>query len=138
MGYAIADGPEVETDYNNFSALNIPADHPARDMYDTFWLNRPSLLLRTHTSTVQSRTLANSKPPLAVLAPGRCFRHEATDASHDYMFMQGEGFVVDRNITLADLFGTAKQFLQRFFEKDTSRHSHSPWIFPLLWNRALK
>lgn len=132
MGYAISCGPEVESDYNNFTALNIPADHPARDMYDTFWLNYPELLLRTHTSTVQSRIMQTQKPPIAVVAPGRCYRHEATDASHDFMFMQCEGFFIDKNVTLSDLFGTAQHFLQTFFRKEHLNIRIRPGFFPFV------
>ena len=101
MGWHVADGPEVETDYYNFTALNIPTDHPARDMHDTFWLDVPGMLMRTHTSTVQIHTMETKELPLAVFAPGRCYRNEATDASHDFMFTQGEGLVIDKNISIA-------------------------------------
>lgn len=100
MGYEIWNGPELETDFYNFGALNIPKDHPARDMYDTFWTDKPGLLMRTHTSTIQIHALQNNKLPLAGIAPGRAFRHEAVDASHDFMFMQCEGLFVDKNVTV--------------------------------------
>jgi len=88
MGYEIADGPELETDYNNFGALNIPEDHPARDMFDTFWLSDPGFLLRTHTSPVQIREMQKKGAPIALVAPGRAYRHEAVDAKHNFMFRQ--------------------------------------------------
>ena len=101
MGYEIGQGTEVETEYINFEALNIPADHPARDMQDTFWLNIPNYLMRTHTSTVQIHSLAKKELPLAIFHAGRAYRCEATDASHDVVFMQAEGMVVSENITEA-------------------------------------
>lgn len=134
MGFAITEGQEVETDFVNFEALNIPANHPARDTHDTFWLDIPGLLLRTHTSTAQVRAMMNNKPPLAIAAPGRCYRHEATDASHDFMFMQCEGLVVDKNISMAHLLGTMRQFLQALFKKEKldirMRSSFFPFVEP--------
>ena len=118
MGYRIADGPEVETDYHNFQALNIPQDHPARDMQDTFWLTMPHMLLRTQTSPVQIREMEMQTPPLAIIAPGRVYRNESTDASHDFLFTQVECLLVDKNISMAHLLATAKLFLQQLFEKD--------------------
>ena len=97
MGFAIADGPELETSFHNFEALNVPEHHPAREEFDTFWIN-PEKLLRTQTSTVQIRTMQEQKPPIAVIAPGRVFRNEATDASHDFMFMQVEGLYVAKKM----------------------------------------
>ncbi len=132
MGYEVLDGPEVETDYYNFTALNIPRDHPARDMYDTFWLNSPGMLLRTHTSSVQGHTMENRKLPIAGIVPGRCFRHEATDASHDIMFMQCEGFLIDKNVTLSHLFGTAQTFLKALFNKDEIDIRIRPGFFPFV------
>lgn len=132
MGFEVADGPEVETDYYNFEALNIPNDHPARDMFDTFWLDIPSLLLRTHTSTVQIHSMQQQKPPLAVVAPGRCYRHEATDASHDFVFMQVEGLLVDKNITLGHLLATVKTFMSRIFEKKNLGIRVRPSYFPFV------
>jgi len=132
MGYEVADGPEVETDYYNFHALNIPADHPARDMHDTFWLTLPSMLMRTHTSTVQIHSMEHKKPPMAIFAPGRAFRNEATDASHDFMFTQGEGLVIDKNISIANLLATSKAFLQAFFEKEDLSIRARPGYFPFV------
>ncbi len=132
MGYQVVDGPEIENDYNNFTALNIPEHHPARDMYDTFWMNRPDLLLRTHTSTVQSHIMREKPLPIAAIAPGRCFRHEATDATHDFMFMQCEGFLIDKHVTLAHLFATAKKFLHAFFKRDNLEIRIRPGFFPFV------
>ena len=132
MGYYVADGPEVETDYYNFEALNIPADHPARDMHDTFWLNIPNMLMRTHTSPVQIHSMETQSPPLAIFAPGRCYRNEATDASHDFMFMQGEGLVVDKDISMGHLLATAKTFLQALFEKKDLEIRVRPGFFPFV------
>lgn len=132
MGYAIADGPEVETDFYNFEALNIPKDHPARDMQDTFWLNIPGLLLRTQTSSVQIRTMETEQPPIAIFAPGRVFRNEATDATHEFMFMQGECLFVDKNVSLGNLLATAQAFLQAFFNKKDLQIRVRPGFFPFV------
>jgi phenylalanyl-tRNA synthetase alpha chain len=115
MGYEVIDGPEVETEEYNFDALNIPATHPARDKFDTFWIDIPGLLMRTHTSTVQIHAMKNKKPPLALIVPGRAYRYEATDASHDCMFMQLEGLVVAEKISMSHLIATLKTFLQTLF-----------------------
>lgn len=133
MGYEIVEGPEVETEKNNFEALNIPENHPARDVFDTFWLLQPHMLLRTHTSSVQTHVMHRKKPPIAIVAPGRCFRHEATDASHDFMFMQCEGLFIDKNISLNNLLATAQAFLQAIFEKDLTirtRPNYFPFVEP--------
>ncbi len=132
MGYEIADGPEVETEYYNFEALNIAKDHPAREMWDTLWLDIPSLLLRTHTSPVQVRALEKKQLPLALVAPGRCYRHEATDASHDFVFMQVEGLLVDKQINLGHLLATIKSFMQTFFEKEKLDIRIRPSYFPFV------
>lgn len=132
MGFQVVDGTEVENEYYNFDALNIPTDHPARDMHDTFWLNVPGMLLRTHTSSVQARCLENNKPPLAIFAPGRCFRNEATDATHDFMFTQGECMVIDKKISIANLLATAQTFLQKFFKKDALQIRVRPGFFPFV------
>jgi phenylalanyl-tRNA synthetase alpha chain len=131
MGYEIWDGPEVETDFYNFGALNIPQDHPARDMYDTFWTSSGHLL-RTHTSTVQIRSMQDRKPPIAGIATGRVFRHEAVDATHDYQFMQCEGLFVDKNVTVGHLFATAQTFLKALLEKDTLDIRIRPGFFPFV------
>ncbi len=132
MGYDVWDGNYAETDYYNFTALNIPEDHPARDMYDTLWLNKKNYLLRTHTSTVQIHQMEEQKPPLAGIVPGTVFRHEAVDASHDIQFMQCEGLFVDKNITLAHLFGVAKTFLQKLFNKKELDIRIRPGYFPFV------
>lgn len=116
MGFEIVEGPEIETDYYNFQALNIPKDHPARDLQSTFWLkNRKDLLLRTQTSPVQIRYMESHQPPIRIISPGRVFRYEATDASHEIQFHQLEGLMIDKNITLANLKGIIEIFLQKFF-----------------------
>lgn len=132
MGYQVWDGPEFETDFYNFTALNIPQDHPARDMYDTFWTNKPGMLLRTHTSPVQVRAMQRSTPPIAGIAPGRTYRHEAVDASHDFMFMQCEGVVIDKNITVSHLFATAQTVLKTLFERDSLDIRIRPGFFPFV------
>lgn len=134
MGYQIVEGPEVETEFNNFDALNIPTDHPARDSHDTFWLTLPGMLLRTHTSPVQIRALQNYQLPLAICAPGRVYRNEATDASHNFMFTQIEGLFVDKNVSMAHLLATVQTFLQAVFQKKdlaiTARPSYFPFVEP--------
>lgn len=132
MGYEIASGPEVVTDYYNFEALNIPAHHPARDLQDTFWLTNPQYLLRTHTSTVQIQEMENKSVPLAVFAPGRVYRNEATDATHDFQFMQGEGLFIDKNVSVSHLLATSKAFLRAFFEKDDLEIRARPGYFPFV------
>lgn len=132
MGYEIVSGPEVVTDYYNFEALNIPAHHPARELQDTFWLTNPEYLLRTHTSSVQIKTMEEKSVPLAIFAPGRVYRNEATDATHDFMFMQGEGLFIDKNVSVANLLATAKVFLRAFFEKDDLDIRARPGYFPFV------
>lgn len=117
LGYQIADGPEIETDYYNFEALNIPPYHPSRDTQMTFYLDNGKIL-RTQTSAMQGRVMENMKPPFRVLAPGRNFRYEQVDASHGFEFWQVEGFVVDENIHLTDLFGTIDYVLKELFGKE--------------------
>ena len=136
MGFEIWDGPERETDFYNFGALNIPNDHPARDMHDTFWLNDPGFLMRTHTSTIQIHALQeavkNGRLPIAGIAPGRCYRHESVDASHDFMFMQCEGLYVDKNVNISHLFGTLQSFLKQLFKKDSLDIRIRPGFFPFV------
>ena len=115
MGFTVETGPLVETDYYNFEALNIPADHPSRDLQDTFYLQDSDLLLRTHTSPVQIRTMEKQQPPVRIIAPGRCFRKDTPDASHSPEFHQVEGLVVDEGISLADLKGTLLAFARKLF-----------------------
>jgi len=120
MGFSIVEGPEVETEWYNFDALNIPQDHPARDAWDTFWLKPKNLklLLRTHTSPVQIRYMEKNQPPFRIIAPGRVFRHEATDASHEVNFFQLEGLMVDKDISLANLKGIMESFMKQFYGQD--------------------
>ena len=128
LGFSVVDGPEVETDYYNFEALNIPRDHPARDMQDTLYLTE-STLLRTHTSPVQIRTMLAQKPPVRIIVPGRVFRRDVADASHSPMFHQVEGLAVDRNVTMADLKGTLGLFARETFGPE-SRIRFRPSFFP--------
>ena len=135
MGFTIAEGPEIETEFYNFDTLNIPSNHPARDMWDTFWLKpkNAGFLLRTHTSPVQARYMEKNNPPLRIIVPGRCFRHEATDSSHDAQFYQVEGLVVDKDISMAHLKGTLEEFFSCFFEEKISirlRPSYFPFVEP--------
>jgi phenylalanyl-tRNA synthetase alpha chain len=132
MGYAIVDSPEIETEFANFEALNIPADHPARDMQDTLWLDLPQRLMRTHTSNAQVHYMENHKPPFAILAPGRCYRYEATDATHDYTFMQTEGLFVGENISMGNLIATMKEFLGALFENSKITVRVRPGYFPFV------
>ncbi len=134
MGYRVLDGPEVELDYYNFEALNIPKDHPAREMYDTFWCGEgENLLLRTHTSPVQIRALQKLEPPFRAIVPGRCFRNETVDASHEHTFHQMEGLVVGEDITVGHLIGTMKTFLRELFQRDLEvrlRPGYFPFVEP--------
>ncbi|MFT5178503.1 MAG: phenylalanyl-tRNA synthetase alpha chain [Alteromonas macleodii] len=146
VGYSVEQGPEIEDDYHNFEALNIPAHHPARAMHDTFYIDKESLkfsldglqkdkseyVLRTHTSPVQVRTMENKEPPIRVICPGRVYRCDS-DLTHTPMFHQVEGLLVDTNISFADLKGTVDQFLKRFFEADIPvrfRPSYFPFTEP--------
>lgn len=131
MGYNIANGPELETDFYNFEALNIAPDHPARDMHDTFWIN-DTQLLRTHTTTMQIHKMKSNPGPLAVASVGRVFRSEATDASHDYMFTQYEGIFVSKKVSLANLIGTLETFLQQFFKRTDLSIRVRPGYFPFV------
>ena len=132
MGYRIVDGPEVETDFYNFEALNIPSHHPARDSQDTFWLNIPGMLLRTHTSSVQTHIMETEGAPLAVCAPGRVYRNEATDASHDFMFTQTEALFINKNVSMAHLLSTVRTFLQRLFNRNDIQVRVRPGYFPFV------
>ncbi|MFW5870396.1 MAG: phenylalanine--tRNA ligase subunit alpha [Candidatus Sumerlaeota bacterium] len=127
MGFTVETGPEIEDDYHNFEALNFPHDHPARDSHDTFYL-ASDLLLRTHTSPVQIHTMKSRKPPMAVIAPGKCYRCDA-DATHSPMFHQIEGFVVDKGIRFSDLKGTLEAFNKRVFGPETESRFR-PHFFP--------
>ncbi len=132
MGFEIVDGPEVEYDYYNFEALNIPKDHPARDTQDTFYIS-DNILLRTQTSPVQIRVMENKKPPIRIISPGRVYRSDALDATHSPLFHQIEGLVVDKNITFADLKGTLETFVKRLYGEDSVvrfRPHHFPFTEP--------
>lgn len=131
VGFQVVEGPEIEDDYHNFEALNIPAHHPARAMHDTFYFDAHTVL-RTHTSPVQIRVMESEKPPLKVIAPGRVYRCDS-DITHTPMFHQVEGFLVDTDVSFADLKGVVYQFLQAFFEKDIQvrfRPSYFPFTEP--------
>lgn len=120
MGFSVVTGPEVETEWYNFDALNIPKDHPARDMWDTFWLKKDKLLLRTHTSPVQVRFMEKNQPPLRIIVPGSVFRHEATDARHEFQVFQVEGLMVDKKISVTNLKAILAEFFKKFFGKNTA------------------
>jgi phenylalanyl-tRNA synthetase alpha chain len=146
MGYSVLDGPEVELDYYNFEALNVPRDHPARDSHDTFFCEgfceefcdersgeEARLVLRTHTSPVQVRAMERLAPPFRVIAPGKCFRQETTDASHDHTFYQMEGMVVDREVSVAHLIGAMRTLLRGIFRQDLDvrlRPGYFPFVEP--------
>jgi phenylalanyl-tRNA synthetase alpha chain len=148
LGFAVVEGPEIETEYNNFTALNIPLEHASRDVFDTFYLDtrysildtrrsneqresriKERLLLRSHTSPVQIRAMQANKPPLAVIAPGRVYRPDAVDASHSFMFHQIEGFMVDDNISFADLKGVLESFIKAVFGQ-AIKMRFRPHFFP--------
>ncbi|MBQ5431732.1 MAG: phenylalanine--tRNA ligase subunit alpha [Lachnospiraceae bacterium] len=132
MGFEVVEGPEIEKDYYNFEALNIPANHPAKDEQDTFYINK-DILLRTQTSPVQVRTMEAKKPPIRMIAPGRVFRSDEVDATHSPSFHQIEGMVIDKGITFSDLKGTLQLFVQKLFGKDTKvkfRPHHFPFTEP--------
>jgi len=132
LGFAVLDGPEVETEYHNFDALNIPATHPARDMQDTFWLTGGNLL-RTHTSPVQVRGMERLGPPLRMIAPGRVFRNEEVDASHEHTFYQLEGMMVDRNVSVAHMLYFMKTLLSAIFRREVTvrlRPGYFPFVEP--------
>jgi len=130
MGFQILDGPEAETEYYNFEALNIPAHHPARDMQDTFWTEDDNLL-RTHTSAIQIRGMEKMEPPFKVIGPGRVFRYESTDASHENTFYQVEGMMVDKDISVAHLNFIMKQLLQEIFQREVKIRLR-PGFFPFV------
>lgn len=128
MGFDVLDGPEVETDYYNFECLNVPADHPARDMQDTFYL-ADNILLRTQTSAAQIRTMENRKPPIRIICPGRVFRADEVDATHSPVFHQLEGLVVDKGVTMCDLMGVLEQFAHEIYGDDV-KVRFRPSFFP--------
>jgi phenylalanyl-tRNA synthetase alpha chain len=128
LGFTVADGPDIETEYHNFDALNTPADHPSRDIQDTFWL-ASGQLLRTQTSPVQIRVMENRKPPVRIIAPGRCYRRDTTDATHSANFHQIEGLYVDREVSMADLKGDITFFAHQMMGKDV-KVRFRPHFFP--------
>ncbi len=147
LGFAVADGPELEDEFHNFDALNVPKDHPARDMQDTFWIKSANpnnadqksgdvsgrKVLRTHTSSVQIRFLENNKPPIRIIVPGKVFRNEATDATHEAQFYQVEALYVDKNVSLAHLKGTLEHMFKKLFGNDVEirfRPSFFPFTEP--------
>ncbi len=137
MNFSIVEGPEAESEYYNFDALNIPKNHPARDMWDTFWLKQKvkgeRMLLRTHTSPVQIRYMETHKPPFQIVVPGRVFRYEATDASHEINFYQVEGLMVGKDVTLANFKFVIGEFFKRLFKKNVAirlRPSYFPFVEP--------
>lgn len=132
MGFSIAEGPEVEYDYYNFEALNIPKDHPARDTQDTFYIE-DNIVLRTQTSPIQVRVMEKQKPPIRIIAPGKVFRSDTVDATHSPVFHQIEGLVVDKGVTMADLKGTLEMFVKSLYGKSTEvrfRPHHFPFTEP--------
>ena len=132
LGYEVVEGPEVEYDYYNFEALNIPANHPAKDEQDTFYIHR-NMVLRTQTSSVQVHVMENEKPPIRIISPGRVFRSDEVDATHSPSFHQVEGLVIDKNVTFADLKGTLQEFAKELFGADTKvkfRPHHFPFTEP--------
>ncbi len=134
QGFSVALGPELEDEWHNFDALNVPKDHPARDMQDTFWIKgQEGKVLRTHTSPVQIRYMENHKPPFAIVVPGKVFRNEATDATHEMQFHQLEGLVVGEGITVEHLKGTLLSFFKELFGEATEirlRPSFFPFVEP--------
>ncbi|MFH1668155.1 MAG: phenylalanine--tRNA ligase subunit alpha [Candidatus Komeilibacteria bacterium] len=132
LGFQVLEGPDIESEYYNFEALNIPADHPARDMQDTFWLTSGEVL-KTHTSAMQVRAIEKYGAPLRAIFPGRCFRYEATDASHDSTFYQLEGLMIDQNISIANLIAVMKELLKGVFGKEVKvrqRPGYFPFVEP--------
>lgn len=137
IGFVFAEGPEVESEYYNFDRLNVPKDHPSRDMQDTFWLKNKDVteptVLRTHTSPVQARFMDSHQPPVRVIVPGKVFRNEATDATHEAQFFQLEGLYVDKGVHLGHLKGTLQYFFEQFFGGETEvrfRPSFFPFVEP--------
>lgn len=134
LGFEFAEGPLMETEYYNFDSLNVPRDHPARDMHDTFWIKgKEETVLRTHTSTVQVRYMEENKPPIRIVSPGRVFRNEATDATHEAQFYQVEGLCVDKDISLANLKWILEYFFSEFYKRDITvrfRPGYFPFVEP--------
>lgn len=132
LGFQVASGPEIEDQWHNFDALNVPADHPARDMQDTFFIKgRPNHVMRTHTSNVQIRFMENNQPPLAIVVPGKVFRNEATDNTHEAQFHQIEGLMVGSDISLGHLKGTLLEFFKRYLGEEVEIRLR-PGFFPFV------
>jgi phenylalanyl-tRNA synthetase alpha chain len=132
IGFEVALGPELETEFYNFDALNVPADHPSRDMQDTFWIkSKDKKVLRTHTSPVQIRYMETHEPPFRIIVPGKVFRNEATDATHEAQFYQLEGLYIDKNVSLAQLKGVLEFFFKKFFG-DNVQLRFRPSFFPFV------
>lgn len=132
MGFEVIEGPEIATEHNNFDVLNVPQDHPSRDMQDTFWLKNGKLL-RTHTSAMQIPAMINKKPPVKIVIPGRVFRNENADATHAHTFYQMEGFMIAKNVKMSHLIGTLEQFCKKIFGANTQikvRSSYFPFTEP--------
>lgn len=132
MGYNIVDGPEVENEYYNFDSLNIPKNHPARDAEDSCFLEKEGMMMRTQCSSMQARAMENSQPPIAIFAPGRVYRQEATDQTHDFLFTQAEILLVDKNISVSNLLATAHVFLRKIFDNETLEIRVRPGFFPFV------
>ncbi len=137
IGFAFAEGPEAEREHYNFDRLNVPKNHPSRDMHDTFWFRSKDVkeptVLRTHTSPVQARYMESHQPPIRIIVPGKCFRNEATDATHEAQFFQLEGLYVDKGVHLGHLKGTIEYFFSKFFSGDVEvrfRPSFFPFVEP--------
>jgi phenylalanyl-tRNA synthetase alpha chain len=132
MGFSVQYGPVIDTEFYNFTALNIPEDHPARGMQDTFWVDKDHLL-RTHTSNIQARIMESGEPPIRIIAPGKAFRNEEITARSHVFFHQVDGFYIDKNVTFADLLGTMQTFLNKLFKEDVEvryRPSYFPFVEP--------
>ena len=132
LGFEVYEGPEVDDEWHNFDALNVPADHPSRDVQDTFWL-KDGRLLRTHTSNCQIRAAKEKKPPFRIIIPGKCYRNEATDESHETTFFQLEGLYIDKNVTVANLFWVLDHAIKKIYGDDTKyriRPHHYPFVEP--------
>jgi phenylalanyl-tRNA synthetase alpha chain len=134
LGFEYVDGPLIDSEYYNFDALNVPRDHPARDMHDTFWIKgKEETVLRTHTSTVQVHYMEDNTPPIKIISLGRVFRNEATDATHEAQFYQVEGLYVDTDVSLAKLKGTLEHFFSEFYARDVTvrfRPGYFPFVEP--------
>lgn len=131
MGFSVQYGPDVETDYYNFEALNFPKDHPARDMHDTFYIS-PGVLLRTHTSNTQVRIMEKTQPPIRIIAPGKCYRNEDVSARSHVIFHQIEGVYIDKNVTFADLLATLEELFSKLLKREEIKMRYRPSYFPFV------